>query len=190
MNRSYLLLTCVLAFAAGAVSAEKGGKTPAKKMSQDEYIRYMQEAEKTGPDPELELQHYTRQLGLSKGQQAKVLKVLESRKALFEKEKDLRDEYKEKTRPLDLKLKELIKTYKKKWDEVQKRQETALGSIRSVLNDSQRETFDFMQEQREREERAWKKKRVEEQARREGWKPPKDGDQPPKSSGRNEVIFW
>lgn len=133
----------------------------------DKYIQYMKDSEDLGPDPELELQHYHRQLNLSDEQKKKVKKIFTDQRSVYVKSHALRVKFQAETRALHEKILELNRKFNEESGAIEAAHKAAMGEMRESLTPEQKAAFDAMTEQRERQERDWRTRREEESKRRE-----------------------
>ncbi|MFH1723014.1 MAG: hypothetical protein ABII00_00170 [Elusimicrobiota bacterium] len=155
-------------------NAKGGWKSPPEQRKPSEtYIEYLREVEETGPDPEIEIQHYTHMLGLDDEQRGRVLKILEDRRDVYRKSHSLRMKFQEETRELERRIHELSSKFEVESRLIDGLQGNMLKKIRAALTGDQREIFDYMQEQRRIEEAEWRK--AQEEEFRKGRTKPDDG---------------
>ena len=163
--------TIALAVASLAVSlAARAADAPprgAARGSDEKYIQYMKDSEDLGPDPELELQHYHRQLNLSEAQKKQVKQIFLDQRVTYKKSHAMRTKFQGETRALQLKLLELNKKFNEESKALEDAHQKAMGRMRDVLTAEQKAGFDSMQEQRGKQERDWRTRREEESRRRE-----------------------
>ncbi|TBR17544.1 hypothetical protein EPO15_16695 [bacterium] len=192
MRTFALAVLAALPLAAFAAAPEAPAQTP--QGPDDKYIQYMKDSEDLGPDPELELQHYHRQLNLTDEQKKKVKKIFTDQRGVYVKSHSLRLKFQAETRALHEKILELNRKFNEESGAIEEAHKTAMREMRESLTAEQKASFDAMQEQRDRQERDWRTRREEESKRREmgpngagkdgymgfGDPPPAGGDQGPK----------
>lgn len=155
----------VLASLCAVVVRAQGAPPPAG--AEENYVRYMQSAEDLGPDPDLEVQHYHRQLNLTDEQKKKVRQVFVEQRVVYKKSSDLRKKFQAETRALHERILELNKKFQAETKAIDDAHAAALEKVRALLTPEQKSSFSAMWEQRERQEREWRARREEESRRRE-----------------------
>lgn len=156
------VLTFAVPLSAGAADA-----TPQEQAGHDDkYIQYMKESEDLGPDPELEVQHFHRQLNLTDAQKKSVKQVFLDQRAVYKKSHALRVKFQSETQALHQKILELNRKFSEETKTIDEAHGAAMKKVRDALTTEQKASFDAMQEQRERQEKEWRARREEESMRR------------------------
>lgn len=159
------LTLAVLTFAAPLFAAD--APPPQQQGPDEKYIQYMKDSEDLGPDPELELQHYHRQLNLTDAQKKAVKQIFLDQRVVYKKSHTLRTRFQAETMALHDKILELNRRFNEESKAIDDAHAVAMKKMRDSLTAEQRASFDAMQEQRERQERDWRTRKEEESKRRE-----------------------
>lgn len=160
------LTLAVLTFAAPLAVFAAEAPPPQQQGPDEKYIQYMKDSEDLGPDPELELQHYHRQLNLSDPQKKTVKQIFLDQRVVYKKSHTLRTKFQAETMALHDKILELNRKFNEESKAIEDAHATAMKRMRDALTPEQRASFDAMQEQRERQERDWRTRKEEESKRR------------------------
>ena len=153
MRTMMTLLIAALAAAAGSGMPE-GALEPTQK-----YIESQRNAEEEGPDPDLETEHYGRQLKLTDEQKTKVRAYFAEQRAVFQKGYEKRMKFQKETMELHERILELNRKFEAEGAALEKERNGVLARVRLVLTEKQKKIFDVMQEQRAKQERDWKEDR-------------------------------
>lgn len=156
-----IVLAAALA-AAPARAADQGAGVS------EAYIEYQKKADEQGPDPELETQHYDRQLNLSPEQKKKVKALFVEQSGSFKKSYALRMKFQNEVMALHEKILELNKKFEAEGRVIESSQQNVRRRLREVLTPKQRESFDVMMEERDRREREFREKRESEDVKNKG----------------------
>lgn len=137
-----------------------------------------------GPDPKMEVEHYTRSLGLNKKQQAALLKILQDKQKVFRSSGKLQRSIQEQVEALHKRIHELNAAFRVDFKAASGRLEAFGARFRALLRPEQQTRFDAMEAERVRAERDFQRRQESEWRRSHGGQGPKDGqgrhaDEPP-----------
>lgn len=156
-----LLVGC--AALAGAMSMDS------KDPMEQEMIRKASEMYKSGgdegPDPAMELEHYSRSLQLDDAQRAKVLAILEEKRRFYRESSRVRRRFQQETAALHQRILKLNEDFHKELKSFDGKHAKALARIREALSEEQKTRFDAMESERARLEEEFRRMRVEQQKR-------------------------
>lgn len=132
------------------------------------YIEYQKRADEQGPDPDLETQHFDRQLNLSAEQKKKVRALFVEQSGTFKKSYAVRMKFQQEVMALHEKILELNRKFEAEGRVIESSQQEVRRRLREVLNPKQRESYDVMMEERDRREREFREKREKEDVKNKG----------------------
>lgn len=166
------MMTLAAAFFAAASPARasdpRQGPPDGSLRPSSEYVEYQKKVDEEGPDPTLETEHYGRQLKLSDEQKKKVHVLFEEQRKVFKKSYALRTTFQKETEALHQRILELNRTFEEQGREIEAARKNVLLKVRALLDEKQKKTFDVVQEQQQKQEREWIKRKEAEDQRREG----------------------
>lgn len=167
MRNAALAAVLAAAWCRADASAQGGPGAPHTGPTED-YVEYQKRAGEEGPDPELEVQHYDRQLNLTAEQKKKVRAVFESQRAVFRRSHELRVRFQQETEELHRKIQEANRKFDAESRKVDEAHAKAQERLRALLTPQQQKAFDIMTAEREKAEREWRERKVQEDLRRHG----------------------
>ena len=168
---AFLAAALAAGLRAGPAAAAGPGMPEGALEPTQKYVESQQKADEEGPDPDLEAEHYGRQLKLTDEQKTKVRAYFAEQRAMFQKGYEKRMKFQKETMELHEKIVELNKKFEAEGTALEKERQGVLARVRLVLNEKQKKTFDVMQEQRAKQERDWKERHEAEDRRRGGMGP-------------------
>lgn len=161
-------LAALLAVGLGGVASAQGGPGAGQGAPTEEYIDYQKRSGEEGPDPEMEVHHYDRQLNLTAEQRKKARAIFEAQKTVFRKGAELQDAFRKETEELHRKIKEANRKFDLESRKIEEGHAKAQERLRAILNPKQQKAFDIMTAERQRAEKEWRERKVQEDLRRHG----------------------
>lgn len=167
--RLAILAAALTAWPARAAWAQ-GGPPPgsAEAAPTEEYIEYQKKSGEEGPDPELEVQHYDRQLNFTAEQKKKVRAIFEGQRSVFRRSHELRSQFQKETDELHRKIQELNRKFDLESRKIEEAHGKAQDRLRALLTPRQQQAFDVMTAERAKAEKEWRERKVQEDLRRHG----------------------
>lgn len=155
-------------FLAAALAAAPVGAADQGASVTQAYVEYQKKADEQGPDPELETQHFDRQLNLSAEQKQKVKALFVEQSGTFKKSYALRMKFQKEVMALHERILELNKKFDAEGREIEGAQQAIRRRLREVLTPKQRESYDMMMEERDRREKEFREKRENSDVKEKG----------------------